>query len=105
MAMLCHLLGMLIIVVGPLGFLGPMIVWLVKKDDHPFIDEQGKESLNFQITVLLASIVAFLLIFACVGAVLLPAVLVANIVFCIIGTIKANNGEHFRYPLSLRLIK
>lgn len=99
MAMLCHLLAIFT------SFLGPLIIWLVKKDDHPFINEQGKEALNFQITVVLASIVSGLLIMACIGIALLPAVQILNIVFCIIATIKTNNGEHYRYPVALRLIK
>ena len=99
MAMLCHLLAIFT------SFIGPLIVWLVKKDDHPFINEQGKEALNFQITMVLASIAAGLLIMVCIGAFLLPAVQVVNLVFCIIATIKANNGEHYRYPICLRLVK
>jgi uncharacterized Tic20 family protein len=99
MAMLCHLLAIFT------GFIGPLIIWLVKKADHPFIDEQGKEALNFQITVLLAMIVSFLLSFLCIGFFLMPAVGVVNLVFCIIATIKVNGGDHYRYPVSLRLIK
>ena len=99
MAMLCHLLAIFT------SFLGPLFIWLIKKDDHPFINEQGKEALNFQITVVLASIVSGLLIMACIGIALLPAVQILNIVFCIIATIKTNNGEHYRYPVALRLIK
>jgi uncharacterized Tic20 family protein len=99
MAMLCHLLAIFT------GFIGPLIIWLVKKDDHPFIDEQGKESLNFQITVLLAMIASFLLTFVCVGAFLMPAVGIVDLVFCIIATIKVNGGEHYRYPICLRLVK
>lgn len=99
MGMLCHLLAIFT------SFLGPLIIWLIKKDDHPFVNEQGKEALNFQITIVLASIVSGLLIMACVGAFLLPAVQVINLVFCIIATVKVNNGEHYRYPVSLRLIK
>jgi len=99
MAMLCHLLAIFT------GFVGPLIIWLIKKADHEFIDEQGKEALNFQITVLLAMIVSFLLSFLCIGFFLMPAVGIANLIFCIIATVKVNNGEHYRYPLSLRLIK
>ncbi|MGD9109971.1 MAG: DUF4870 domain-containing protein [Phycisphaerales bacterium] len=99
MAMLCHLLAIFT------SFLGPLIIWLIKKDDHPYIKEQGKEALNFQITIVIASIISGLLIMACVGAFLLPAVQVINIVFCIIATVKVNNGEHYRYPIALRLIK
>jgi len=99
MAMLCHLLAIFT------SFIGPLIIWLVKKDDHPFIDEQGKEALNFQITVCLAMIASFLLTFVCIGAFLIPAVSILDLVFCIIATIKSNGGEHYRYPVALRLVK
>ena len=99
MAMLAHLLGIV------LGFLGPLIIWLIKKDEDAFIDDQGKEALNFQITVLIALIASGLLMFACIGFFLVPAVAIANIVLCIIGGLKANDGVAYRYPLTLRLIK
>jgi uncharacterized Tic20 family protein len=99
MAMLCHLLGLFTC------FIGPLILWIIKKDEYPFVDEQGKEALNFQITILLASIVAGLSMLICIGIVLLPALGIVNLIFCIIATVKANSGEHYRYPVCLRLIK
>ena len=99
MAMLCHLLGLLT------NFLGPLILWLVKKDDDPFIDHQGKEALNFQITVAIASIVSGLLTFVCIGALLLPAVGVVDLVFSIIACVNANKGQAYRYPVSIRFVK
>ena len=97
--MLCHLLAIFT------GFLGPLIIWLIKKNDHPFIDEQGKEALNFQITVVLASLACIPLTFLCIGVPLLIALPIVNLVFCIIATVKTNNGEHYRYPIALRLVK
>ena len=99
MAMLCHLLAIFT------GFLGPLIIWLIKKEDAPFVDDHGKEALNFQITVLIAMVVSGFLTLACIGFVLMPVVWTVNIVFCIIAAIKANRGESYRYPLSIRLIK
>lgn len=98
-AMLAHLLGIFT------SFLGPLIIWLVKKDEHPFVDEQGKEALNFQITVAIAYIVAFLSTFICIGVVLVPAVVIVDIIFCVMACIAANKGEHYRYPLNIRFIK
>lgn len=98
-AMLSHLLAI------PLGIFGPLICWLVKKDEHPFVDDQGKESLNFQITILIAALVSGASIFACIGVALLPAVMIFDLVMCIIATMKANEGQRYRYPLTLRLIK
>ena len=98
-AMLCHLLAIFT------GFIAPLIIWLLKKDEDPFIDNQGKEALNFQITVLIAMLVSGLLSFACIGFILMPAVGIADVVFCIIASIKANSGQAYRYPVSIRFIK
>jgi len=105
MGMLCHLLALCGYVI-PLGnIIGPLVLWLIKKDEMPFVDDQGKESLNFQITMTLAMIVSALLICVAVGMVLLPVVAVIDLVFIIIAAIKANAGERYRYPICLRLIK
>lgn len=107
-AMFCHLIGLAALLpVVPLfgGAIGALIIWQIKKDEHPFVDEQGKEALNFQISILIYAIVAGLLIFACVGAFLLPVVIIFDIVFLIIAAIKANNGFHYRYPLCIRFIR
>jgi uncharacterized Tic20 family protein len=107
-AMLAHLAGLGGIVVPAVGsVLGPLIVWLIKKDQYPFVDEQGKEALNFQITMLIYGFVAGLLMMLCIGFVLVVAVAIVDLVFLIIAAIKANNGEHYRYPYPLifRFIK
>ncbi|MCE5185163.1 MAG: DUF4870 domain-containing protein [Planctomycetaceae bacterium] len=99
LALLCHLLGLFT------SFVGPLILWLIKKDESKFVDDQGKEALNFQITVLIASLIASLLTFICIGFLLLPAIGIADIVFCILAAIAANKGEAYRYPATIRLIK
>lgn len=107
-AMFCHLGGLAALLpILPLigGIIAPLIIWQIKKDDHPFVNEQGKEAVNFQISILIYEIVAGLLIFACIGAFLLPAVMIFDIVFLIIAAIKANDGFHYRYPLCIRFIK
>ncbi len=103
MGMLAHLLGIFTF------FLGPLIIWLIKKDQSKYIDEQAKEALNFQIT---ASIALFgcsiLIIIPFVGCVMLLIVLAAHVtrlVFSIIGTVAASKGEMYRYPLTIRLVK
>ena len=97
--MLCHLLGIFT------GFLGPLIIWLIKKDQDKFVDDQGKEALNFQITFIIAWIVGVFSLFICIGFLLLPAIAICNLIFCIMGAVKANKGELYRYPVNLRLIK
>jgi len=99
MALLCHLLAIFT------SFVGPLIVWLIKKDQSPYVDKQGKEALNFQITVVIAYCVAFLLSLLCIGLILLPIIWVVDLIFCIMGCVAANKGQNYRYPVSLRLIK
>ena len=85
----------------PFGHIaGPLIIWCLKKDEMPFVNDEGKEALNFQLTMTLAFIVAAISLLAIVGFVLLP--LVFDIVVTIIAAVKANEGVAYRYPLSLR---
>ena len=105
MGMLCHLTG-LTSFLGIPGFVGPLVIWLIKKDEMAFVDDQGKESLNFQLTLMIAYVVAVVLTFVTCGfgvfVLIVPAVL--NLIFCIMGTVKANNGEYYRYPMNIRMI-
>jgi uncharacterized Tic20 family protein len=105
MAMLCHLLALAGYVIPFGNIIGPLVMWLVKKEDHPFIDEQGKEALNFQITVSLAVMACLVLFFLIVPLLLIPVIAILDLVFIIIATIKANKGQVYRYPVALRLIK
>ncbi|MEJ5208299.1 MAG: DUF4870 domain-containing protein [Lysobacteraceae bacterium] len=101
-AHLSALIGLII----PFGnVLGPLIIWQVKKAEMPFVDDQGKEALNFQITVAIAMLICIVLSFVLIGLLLLPIVGIAALVFTIIGGIKANEGQYYRYPFALRLIK
>lgn len=103
--MLCHLSALTGYFSG-IGFiLGPLIVWLLKKDQYSFVDEQGKEALNFQITMFLAAAACMLLILLLIGILLLWILGVVNLVMIVIAVFNANNGVHFEYPFSLRLIK
>jgi uncharacterized Tic20 family protein len=105
-AMLCHLASLLGLGSIPLAnLLGPLVVWLIKKDSHPFVDDQGKESLNFQITMVILLFVAGLTFcLAGVGIVFYPLVALYGIVMPIIAAVKSNKGERYRYPATLRLI-
>lgn len=99
MAMVAHLLGALF------GFLGPLIIWLIKKDEDEFVDDQGKEALNFQLTLLIGWVISFVLSWVCIGFLLIPIVFLAQIIFGILGAMAANKGERYRYPFSIRMIK
>ena len=108
-AMLIHLSG---IVGGALAAAGipgnlllPLILWLVKREGAPFIDDQGKEAVNFQITVTIAGVICFLLTFVCIGFFLLIALAVFVLIVEIIAAVKSNDGVAYRYPVTFRFIK
>ena len=104
-ALICHLSGLAGYVI-PLGnVIGPLLVWLIKKDQSWFIDDQGKEALNFQITITIYVIIAIISIIIVVGIVLIPLVAVFGLICMIIAAVNSNRGIAYRYPLTLRLIK
>ncbi len=89
----------------PFGHIGgPLLVWMLKKDQMPYVDDQGKEALNFQITMTLAFIVSLLLMLVAIGFLLIIAVWVFDILITIIAAVKANEGVAYRYPLCIRFI-
>jgi uncharacterized Tic20 family protein len=110
MGMLAHLLGIFTL------WLGPLVIWLIKRETSPFVNDQGKESLNWQITVFIGlfaltiitialSIMHILFFIGCFFGLIRLGILVVNLIFAIQGAIAANNGIAYRYPFSLRLIK
>ena len=105
-ATVCHIIALVGLLGNGIGFLlGPLIVWLLKREDHPFIDEQGKEAVNFQITMFLAFLVAFFLLFFVIGIVLMPLVVIGNVIFIVLAAVKANEGVAYRYPFAIRFLK
>jgi uncharacterized Tic20 family protein len=91
---------------GTCGWLGPLIVWLMKKDESHFVDDQGKESLNFQITLIIAYVVCWSITVITCGllfpVLFIPAIF--QLVFCILAAIRANEGQYYRYPMTIRVI-
>jgi len=98
-AMGCHLLALVT------HFVGPLIFWLVKRESSAFIDEQGKEAVNFQLSILLYTVIAYISVFFIIGVLLLPAVWIFDLVCVIVAAAKAYNGANFRYPACIRFIK
>jgi hypothetical protein len=89
----------------PFGhILGPLIVWILKKDEFPLVDDQGREALNCQISYSIYFIVAGLLIFVVIGIVILPIVWILDVVLVLVAAIKANDGVRYRYPAIIRFI-
>lgn len=106
MGMLCHLLALSGFVGIPLGNIaGPLVVWLTQKDKSGFADYHGKESLNFQITILIAGLISAVLCIILIGFLMLFALWVYGIAMTIIAAMKASEGVRYRYPYILRFIK
>jgi len=99
MAMLAHLLGILT------WFVGPLIIWLIKKDEDAFIDDQGKEALNFQITVGIIYVICTATSCFVIPIFIMMGVGIAALVLAILAAVKTNDGVAYRYPYALRLIK
>ena len=102
--MFAHLAALAGFVVPFGNVIGPLIVWQLKKDEFSFVDDQGKEALNFQITVIIAFVIAFVLSFVLIGFLLMPIIGIGALVLVIIGALKANAGETYRYPINWRLL-
>lgn len=103
-AMLAHLSGLLAFATLIGGILGPLVMWLIRKDDMTFAADQAKEALNFQVTVFLAGLVAGVLCLILIGFALLAILVIADLVLVIIAAVKASEGVAYRYPFNLRLI-
>jgi uncharacterized protein len=104
--MFIHLSALSGLIGVPFGHIaGPLILWLIKKDQNPTLDAHGKEALNFQITSYIWFVVTGILIIVLIGIVLLPLALLANLILTIVGAMKANNGEFYRYPFTIRFLK
>jgi uncharacterized Tic20 family protein len=105
-SMFCHLTALSAFIGVPFGnIIGPLIIWLIKKDDFHKVDDQGRESVNFQISMTIYTIVSFFLCFVIIGFLLLPIVLLVDLILVIIASVKANKGDMYRYPFTIRFIK
>ena len=109
-----HLSAALGLIGVPFGnVIGPLVIWLLKREEHPFIEQQGREALNFQIYILIyglgavivASIMMMTMILAPLGLLIILGLYVFAIVQIILASIKANSGESYHYPLSIQFIK
>ena len=104
--MLCHLTALSFLIGVPFGhILGPLIIWLIKKDEFSSVDEHFKESLNFQISITIYAVIAGILTLIVIGIPMLIAIAIADVVLVIMATVKVNKGERYRYPCTIRLVK
>jgi len=104
-AMFAHLSALVGYIIPFGSIIGPLLIWQIKKNEMPFVDDQGKEALNFQITIAIAAIVCIILIVVLIGILLLPIVAIVDLIFIVLASIAANSGQAYRYPFSIRLIK
>ena len=103
--MLAHLAALAGFIIPFGNIIGPLVIWLIKKDQSAWVDKQGKESLNFQISITIYAIISGILTLVLIGALLLIAVGIFSLVMIIIASIKVNDGLDFQYPLCIRLLK
>jgi len=105
MGMFLHLSQLAGLIIPFAGIIVPIVLWQTQKDKIPALDAHGKMVVNFMLSVLIYAIVSFILMFILVGILTLLAVMVIHIVFPIIGAVKANNGELWEYPLTIKFLK
>jgi uncharacterized Tic20 family protein len=105
-AMFCHLAGLAGYIM-PFGgsIIGPLIFWLIKKEEYPLVDDQGKEAVNFQITMTILAVICVVLSLKLTGCFLVVALILLNLIMITIASLKANTGQKYRYPFAIRLIK
>jgi uncharacterized Tic20 family protein len=104
-AMLCHLSTYAGFLVPFANILAPLVVWAIKREDNPLVDDQGKEAMNFQISITLYVLIALLFSLILIGIPFLLGLLLADLVLTLIAAVKAADGEAYRYPITLRLIR
>ncbi|MCI0691316.1 DUF4870 domain-containing protein [candidate division KSB1 bacterium] len=103
-AMLCHISTLAGFVIPFGNIAGPLVIWMIKKDEFPLVDDQGKEALNFQISMTIYVIASIILIFLLVGLPLLIGLGLFDLIVTVIAAINANDGVKYRYPLRIRFL-
>jgi len=118
-AMICHLSAMLMYCTAIGGFIAPLVIWLLKRDEMPFVADQGRETLNFQITAMLAlmaggmlmvmggvlGILIIPLVLVPIGGVLIGGTLLFHFIVTIVATVRVSEGVLYRYPICWRVIR
>jgi uncharacterized Tic20 family protein len=104
-AMLCHLAALAGFIIPFGNIIGPLVIWMIKKDEYPLVNDQGKESLNFQISMTIYYIISAILIIVLIGILMLIGLAIFSLIMIIIAMVKANDGVAYRYPMCIRFIK
>ncbi len=103
--MFCHLSALSGFVIPFGNIIGPLIIYSMKKDEYAFVADQGKESLNFQISVLIYLMISGIAVLLIVGIFMLITVGLLSLILTVVASVRANDGEYYRYPLCIRFIK
>lgn len=98
MAMLCHLLGIV-------GFFAPLMIWLIEREKHRFVDEHGREAMNYQVSLLLYYFVSWLLAPLIIGIFMLCVLTIVHVALVIVAAVKASHGKLWRYPIAISFLK
>lgn len=104
-AMLCHLSAMLLYAGLVGGIVVPLVIWLLKREGRPFVDDQGRETVNFQITIVLGLCLAFPLCFFIIGIPIVVGLMLYHFIATIVAAVRSSEGVRYRYPFALRLIR
>ena len=104
-AMLCHFSAFTGLIFPFGNFLAPLIIWLIKKEELPFVEDQGKEVLNFQLSMTIYLLISGILCIILIGIPIIIGLIIFCFIITIIAAISANDGKSYRYPINLRLIK
>lgn len=103
--MFCHLSGLAGFIVPFGSVIGPLIVWLMKKEESSFVNDQGREALNFRLSMLIFEVIAFFMCFILIGFLILPLLIIFELIQVIIASISANDGKPYRYPVKIEFVK
>jgi uncharacterized Tic20 family protein len=104
-ALICHLSGLSGYIIPFGNIIAPLVIWSVKKEEFPMVDAHGKEAANFQISFTIWFFIAGIMVILLIGIPVIIALAVIHVVFVIIASIKADSGEVYHYPLTIRFIK
>ena len=104
-AMLAHISAIAGFVFPFGNIIGPLLIWILKKEEFPFVDDQGKEALNFQISITIYVLISIILVFVVIGIPILIILGLFALIMTIIGAINSYDGKAYRYPLTIRVIK
>ena len=103
--MFCHLSALAGFVIPFGNIIGPLVIYSMKKDEYTFVADQGKESLNFQISIMVYLLIGLVTIVLLVGIAVLILIPFISLILTVLASVRANDGEYYRYPLCIRFIK